>query len=138
MQFMQGRYGMDRLNQVLIFASLFVYAVSLFLRKTVYPYAIVRVIYILMLAAVLLRMFSKNLYKRRLELERYMRLENGLTGWWRRLRSKANGNVVEMKSRRQYKYLTCPQCMQRLRVPRGKGRLRVTCTKCGCRFETKS
>ena len=39
---------------------------------------------------------------------------------------------------RQYKYLICPQCTQRLRVPRGKGRLRVTCTRCGNVFITKS
>lgn len=39
---------------------------------------------------------------------------------------------------RQYKYFICPQCAQRLRVPRGKGRLRVTCTRCGHVFETKS
>jgi RNase P subunit RPR2 len=39
---------------------------------------------------------------------------------------------------RQYKYLICPQCTQRLRVPRGKGRIRVTCTRCGNVFETKS
>ena len=39
---------------------------------------------------------------------------------------------------RQYKYLLCPQCTQRLRVPRGKGRIRVTCTNCGNVFETKS
>lgn len=39
---------------------------------------------------------------------------------------------------RQYKYFICPQCAQRLRVPRGKGRLRVTCTRCGYVFETKS
>ena len=39
---------------------------------------------------------------------------------------------------RQYKYFICPQCTQRLRVPRGKGRLRVTCTRCGNVFITKS
>lgn len=39
---------------------------------------------------------------------------------------------------RQYKYFICPQCTQRLRVPRGKGKLRVTCTRCGNVFETKS
>ena len=39
---------------------------------------------------------------------------------------------------RQYKYFICPQCTQRLRVPRKKGRLRVTCTRCGNVFEIKS
>jgi len=50
---------------------------------------------------------------------------------------KARRNPT-FEERRQYKYFHCNQCGQRLRVPRGKGRLRVTCTRCGNRFETRS
>ena len=50
-------------------------------------------------------------------------------------RARKNPTWSEM---RQYKYLICPQCAQRLRVPRGKGRIRVTCTNCGNVFETRS
>ena len=46
-----------------------------------------------------------------------------------------NPTWAELK---QYKYLICPQCAQRLRVPRGKGRIRVTCINCGNVFETRS
>lgn len=50
-------------------------------------------------------------------------------------KAKKNPTWAEL---RQYKYFICPQCAQRLRVPRGKGRLRVTCTRCGNMFEIKS
>lgn len=138
MQFFQGRYGMDKLNQVLMISALVLYAVSLFFRRTVYPYAILNLCYIVLMILVLVRMFSRNLYKRQDELHKYMRFESSITTWWRNLRNKSKGNVVDLKSHRQYKYLNCPQCMQKLRVPRGKGKLLVTCTKCGCKFQTRS
>ena len=50
-------------------------------------------------------------------------------------KAKKHPTWAELK---QYKYFICPQCTQRLRVPRGKGKLRVTCTRCGNKFETKS
>ena len=50
-------------------------------------------------------------------------------------KARKNPSWSEIK---QYKYFMCPQCAQRLRVPRGKGKLRVTCTNCGNVFETKS
>lgn len=138
MQFMQGRYGMDKLNQVLMIGALVLYGISLFLRKTVYPYAVINLLYIIAMIIVLVRMFSRNIYKRQEELNKYMLFQNRLTGWWRNLRNRSQSNVIDLKARRNYKYLKCPQCMQKLRVPRGKGKLRVTCTKCGCKFETKS
>ncbi|MDO4798818.1 MAG: hypothetical protein Q4A01_12455, partial [Coriobacteriales bacterium] len=37
-----------------------------------------------------------------------------------------------------YKHLTCPECGQRVRVPRKKGKIRITCPKCHAKFEAKS
>ncbi len=138
MHFFQGRYGMDKLNQVLLISALGIYAVSLFFRKTVYPYAILNLIYVALMVIMVLRMFSRNLYRRQEELNKFLSFENRIKAWWHDLRSKSKGNVIDIKSYREYKYLNCPQCMQKLRVPRGKGRLLVTCTKCGCKFQTKS
>ena len=47
-------------------------------------------------------------------------------------------NVINLEERRKYKHLTCPQCMQKLRVPRGKGTILVTCTKCRYKFRAKT
>ncbi len=138
MRFMQGRYGVDKLDQALVITALFVYVVSLFFRRTVYPYAIINVVYILLMGLAVFRAFSRNIYKRQQELAKYLALENRVVMGWRNLRNRTKGNVIDIKAHREYKYLSCPQCMQRLRVPRGKGKLRVTCTKCGCRFDTRS
>ena len=138
MRFMQGRYGVDKLDRALIVVALAIYAVSLFFRRTVYPYAILNALYILLIAGAVFRAFSRNFYKRQQELAKYMALENRVVTWWRNLRNRTKGNVIDIKAHKEYKYLSCPQCMQRLRVPRGKGKLRVTCTKCGWKRKWKS
>jgi len=82
---------------------------------------------------------------------KYLTVVTAVKDWFRRtFRTKSAGSLTsgqrvrqthkkptwaEMK---QYKYLICPQCTQRLRVPRGKGKIRVTCTNCGNVFETRS
>lgn len=57
------------------------------------------------------------------------------TGTARPIRKRKNPTWAELKA---YKYFFCPQCTRRLRVPRGKGKVRVTCTTCGNVFEIKS
>lgn len=40
--------------------------------------------------------------------------------------------------RKTTKFLKCPNCGQILSVPKGKGKIRVTCPKCRTKVETKS
>lgn len=142
----QGRYGHDRLNRTLLIAGLSLSVLSLvfsILKVNIVATVLSTLSWIVLLASVF-RMFSRNFYARRQELETYMRLENRLVQWWRKtfgaggFRQKS-GNVRSFaQERRRFKYLVCPHCSQKLRVPRGKGKLRVTCTKCGYKFEAKS
>ena len=76
-------------------------------------------------------MLSRNIQKRYQENAKYMALENKAAGWFstRRIRFKQHG---------QYRYFRCPHCRQELRVPRGKGRISITCPKCGTQFVKKS
>ena len=37
-----------------------------------------------------------------------------------------------------YRYFTCTGCQKKLRVPFGKGRIRVKCPNCGKEFEMKT
>ncbi|MCE5236628.1 MAG: zinc ribbon domain-containing protein [Clostridiaceae bacterium] len=144
----QGRYGHDRLNRTLFIAALALSVLSLLfslLGVPVVSTAASVLSWVLLLAGVL-RMFSRNFYARQQELTRYMRIENDVVLWWRRnfkstdggFRSRANNVRSFSRERRRFKYLVCPHCAQKLRVPRGKGKLRVTCTKCGYKFEAKS
>ena len=117
----QGRYGVDQLSRALIIASLIVSVISWFFgRAPAGVYYALRGITLALIAFALFRMLSRNFYARQQELARYMNFVN------------------VQKEKKKYKYLTCPQCMQKLRVPKGKGRIRVTCSKCGNRFEAKS
>ena len=76
-------------------------------------------------AAVSVRDFFRNLFSGKAGAQRTHRAH----------KARKNPTWSEIK---QYKYFICPQCTQRLRVPRGKGKLRVTCTRCGNVFEIKS
>jgi len=79
----------------------------------------------------LFRMFSRSVYKRQSENTRFLYQKNRLIRKWASFRAR-------WKDRRDYRYLRCQQCGQMLRVPRNKGKIRVTCTKCGEKFITKT
>ena len=137
-----NRYGIDKLNRVLLFGAMFLslaaLALSVIFQQSVsMATRIMQGISIVMVAYMLIRALSRNFIRRRSELAVYMRFENWLKGIFARARSKGS-KVIDIDERRNYKHLTCPQCMQRLRVPRGKGRILVTCTKCRCKFRAKT
>ncbi len=139
----QGRYGLDKLNKALLFAAAGLWAAALFLRRGSPAHTAVSVLSVALFVLTALRMFSRDFAARQRELYRYLSFETHLRAQWARFRDSLRGkkpvrDADEIKDRRKYKYLKCPQCSQRLRVPRGKGKLRVTCTRCGCRFQTKS
>lgn len=137
----QGRYGNDQLNRVLGFTAVGIALVTMFLRydsPVRYAFSAVSTI---LIVVVLLRMFSRNFSARSRENAQF-------TAWWVPFTAKVHGlfsggvraarSSPTFAERRKFKYFICPQCAQRLRVPRGKGKLRVTCTRCGNKFETKS
>lgn len=123
----RGRYGIDPLNRTLLIIGVLFSAVSMVLRSVQVVASVLSALSLVLLGVALFRMFSRNFGARQQELYRYMNFTNRFRSFGQRMRDRKN-----------YKYLSCPQCMQKLRVPRGKGRLRVTCTRCGNRFETKS
>lgn len=138
----QGRYGNDQLNRVLGFTAVGIALLTMLLRydsPVRYAFSAVSTI---LIVVVLLRMFSRNFSARSRENSRF-------AAWWvpftAKVRGLFTGGVVRpahsnptFAERRKFKYFICPQCAQRLRVPRGKGKLRVTCTRCGNKFEIKS
>ena len=76
-------------------------------------------------------MLSKNIYKRQEENGKYLRLKYKVT---------ARLNVVRERwvQRKEYKFFTCPSCRATLRVPRGRGKIKIVCRKCGTSFVGKS
>ena len=125
-RFMTGRYGADQFSRFLSFLALALIVLNIVLRSSL--------LWLLGLAAlviVYLRMLSKNFEKRRRENERYLQLKYRLTGGVRNW-------IDRQKQRREYAFFRCPGCHAMLRVPRGKGKIRVTCRKCGNAFERKT
>lgn len=111
-EFMQGRNGVDELNRMLMYAVLIVYALSVLLRAGILYYlAFFGMVYMLY------RALSKNLYVRREENRKFMT-------WM-------ETNRIKMEQRKDYKIFRCKGCGRNIRVPRGKGKIEVTCPMCG-------
>ena len=118
-QFMIGRYGTDGLNQFLSIASLVLLLIAIISRVNLFTY----------LGAALLifcyyRTFSRNISKRTEENYKFYTLKD-------RVGNKFKGWKEQWANRKVYHYYRCPQCRQKLRVPRGRGRLKNSCPRCG-------
>lgn len=117
-QFMQGRYGGDKLNIALVWISFGAYIVSLLIPVAAVKLALLMVYYGL-LGWAIFRMFSRNTYKRYQENRKYLRL-------------------LDRIKDREHRYFDCPRCRQQVRVPRGKGKISITCPKCKEKFVKKT
>ena len=111
---MAGRYGMDKLNRVLLWISLGLALVGMF-----FPWPLVRlgvtVLSYAIMIWVIFRSFSRKTYRRYQENLKFLR-------------------ILDRKNR----YFQCPRCHQTVRVPRGKGKIAITCPKCREKFTKRS
>ncbi len=127
---MAGRNGNDQLNRFLLLADVILLLLAGLLGRR----GLGSLLYFLVLALLGLtyyRMFSRDLYRRRSENERYLREKEKL---------RAKGRVLRERwaQRKDYKFFTCPSCKAVMRVPRGRGKIRIVCHKCGNTFLGKS
>lgn len=142
----QRKRGLDELNRALLIAGIAALLAGLFFQYGTWPKILLTLIAVAALLFAAIRLFSANASRVYQQNMKYLTLVTAVRGFFRgksggqqrphrAKKAKKNPTWSEIK---HYKYLACPQCAQRLRVPRGKGKLRVTCTRCGNRFETKS
>ncbi len=127
-RFMIGRYGGDQLNVALLLLG-----VVLSLCAQLFPGALYWVVYVAadaLLFWALFRMFSRNIPARQRENQAFWKLWGPVKSWFQFQQRK-------FRQRREYKYFKCPACKQRLRAPRGRGEIEVTCQKCGKVFRTR-
>ncbi len=150
--FQQQRRGIDQLGRTMLIAALALSLIGMLVSRTAgWLRVVLSLLSGALLVLIVLRMMSKDFNKRYQENMKYLTYENAVKDWFRRTfrtkgvggsyrapRAKSGGKNPTWDELKQYKYLICPQCAQRLRVPRGKGRIRVTCTNCGNVFETRS
>ena len=122
---MMGRYGVDQLTWVLL-----VLALALSLCGSIFQIGFLRLLCWVVLFFCYFRIFSRNIYARQMENQKLMRL-------WYRLKNKT-ANRPTAQERKTYRVFVCPTCKQKLRVPRGKGKISITCPKCATSFIKKT
>lgn len=126
MQFMQGRYGADQMGQMLSAVSMVFLIISLFSRNQAwFLLALIGIVYNYF------RMFSKNISKRYAENQKYLTMTAGI-------RRKLASWKSQLAQRKIYHIYRCPGCKQKIRVPRGRGKIEIRCPKCNTRFVKKS
>ena len=116
--FMAGRYGSDKLNMAILGAGLVASLLSVWIRAVPVNLIFWALSYGLMIWAIF-RCLSRNTYKRYRENRWFLQLKD-------RLRDRQN------------RYFSCPKCRQTVRVPRGKGKIAITCPRCREKFVKKT
>ena len=138
-QFMQGRYGDDKFNKALrgliAVCALIILILNIAAGRSAGGRLFSRVFLLIGIGASALQIFrilSRNKSARNAENRWYMT----------KVRAPIVRKWSEMKKRREqsatHRFFKCPKCRQTVRVPKGKGRIRITCPKCGEIFERKS
>lgn len=127
-RFMAGRNGNDQLNLFLSVVVLVLLVLSSFIKKIS---IVLNPLCLALLGYIYFRMFSRNVYKRREENEKYIRMKYKLSVWFRMRREC-------WVQRKDYKFFTCPSCRANLRVPRHRGKVKIVCRKCGNSFFGKT
>ena len=123
---MYGRYGGDQLSMALLVLSVVLNFI---------PNIVARILAIVIVVLVFFRMFSKKPDKRRKENAVFLKFWTPLYTKVKRVFTKGARRAKQSK---QYKFFKCPNCKQELRVPKGKGKIKITCPSCKQTFEGKA
>ncbi len=129
-RFVYGRYMMyaanDRFNKFLQFLIIALLVIDLFFINSI----VLSVVVLVLLVYQMFRLFSKNIPARRNEDTKFRNLFKPITKR-RKLMKKAKQDAT-------HKYFMCPKCSQNVRVPKGKGKITITCPKCKHKFDKRS
>ena len=125
-RFMQGRYGADDYSKFLVGAGLALAILTIFVRN-----ALLSLFCWVLLLYAYFRIFSRNIQKRYQENMKYLSYKGKVRGFFQ----KGKNTVVQRKNFHIY---TCPSCGQKIRIPRGKGKIEVRCPKCSETFVKRS
>lgn len=117
-RFMTGRYGTDKLNSVILWSGVAVVVVALFIPAPL-PNLILHMLAYVLMGIAIFRTFSRQTYKRYQENRKFLIL-------------------LDRFKDRDHRYYECPRCHQIVRVPRGKGKIAISCPKCSEKFIKKT
>ena len=129
-RFMYGRNGGDYLGMTLLWLAIVLDVINIFIKNET-AHLVIGIIPTALLAWAIFRMLSRNLQKRRAENTWFMnRCWYPVTRGFRQAKQKSMD--------KEHKYFTCPQCRTVCRVPKGKGKIVITCPKCRHQIHGKS
>jgi hypothetical protein len=135
-KFMAGRYGADELNRFLTICG-WVLLLAGFVLSSIQRNAtqilgslMVTLSWALLIWSIF-RTLSKNTQKRASENYQYFVYKNKVVSWWKQRKTR-------WQDRKVHRYFRCPQCRATVRVPKGKGKIRITCPHCKNQFVKKS
>ncbi len=126
-RFMQGRYGTDQLNRCLLIVSLVLVVLAALFTRVGRIGSLLDMLGILGLFIAYFRMFSKNISQRADENRKFLEKTSVI-------RQRLNKEKYMMQQRKIYHIYTCPGCHQKIRAPKGKGRIEISCPKCQTKF----
>ncbi|MBR2045411.1 MAG: hypothetical protein IJ958_04675 [Agathobacter sp.] len=126
MHFMQGRNGVDQFSQFLNGIVLVLFVISIFTKSAILDWAP-----FVLMGYMYFRIFSRNIPKRSMENQRFCNMRYDFS-------IKKNKMKKEWEQRKIYRFFRCPMCKQRVRVPKGRGKICITCPKCREEFVRRS
>ncbi len=126
---MYGRNGNDQLNNFILIVTLVLIVLGSIIKGSVG--SAIYIVVLGLLGISYFRMFSRNTYKRSEENGKFIRLRYKVSAWLRL-------HYERWIQRKDYKFFACPACKAVLRVPRGKGKIKIVCRQCGNSFAGKT
>ena len=125
-RFMQGRYGTDDFYKFLFWVALIGIVINWFFKSQLLSFAVT-----LILVYAMYRVLSKNHSARYAENQRYLQATAKIRYWFDQQKKL-------MEERKYHHIYTCPKCRQKIRIPKGKGKIMIRCPKCHHVFQKRS
>ena len=130
-RFMQGRYGVDQFAKFTMGVALVSIVLAIFVNTGSSTGSLLDMLGLVAIVYTYFRIFSRNISKRAQENQKYLSATA-------KLRQRLNKEKNMMKQRKDYHIYTCPSCGQKVRIPRGKGKIEISCPKCHSKFVKRS
>ena len=130
-RFMQGRYGVDQFAKFTMGVALVSIVLAIFVNTGSSAGSLLDMLGLVAIVYTYFRIFSRNISKRAQENQKYLSATA-------KLRQRLNKEKNMMRQRKDYHIYTCPSCGQKVRIPRGKGKIEISCPKCHSKFVKRS
>lgn len=121
-KFMSGRYGLDQLSEFYIVSAIIC---------MIFKSSLLKTIGLLLLVICYVRIFSRDIGKRYDENIKFLNYRDKVLDYIRRKKDY-------IKQRKIYHIYKCPNCKQKIRIPKGKGKICITCPSCKNEFVKNS